>query len=87
MAPNTTGHRQTDHLRIIGLIEAAVDFSLGALKPGGAFVSKAFQGGETSGLLAHLKRNFAQVRHVKPKASRAESSELYLLATGFKGRG
>ena len=87
MAPNTTGHRQTDHLRIVGLIEAAADFAVGTLKPGGTFVSKAFQGGETSGLLALLKRNFTDVRHVKPKASRAESSELYLLATGFKGRG
>jgi 23S rRNA (uridine2552-2'-O)-methyltransferase len=85
MAPNTTGHRQTDHLRIVALIEAAVDFAVAALKPGGVFVSKAFQGGETSGLLALLKRNFAQVRHVKPRASRAESSELYLLATGRKG--
>jgi 23S rRNA (uridine2552-2'-O)-methyltransferase len=86
MAPNTTGHRQTDHLRIVGLIEAAVDFTLDVLAPGGAFVSKAFQGGETGALLARLKRNFTHVRHVKPKASRAESSELYLLATGFKGR-
>jgi len=84
MAPNTTGHRQTDHLRIVGLIEAAVDFAFESLKPGGTFVSKAFQGGETSGLLARLKRGFAEVRHVKPKASRAESSELYLLATGFR---
>jgi 23S rRNA (uridine2552-2'-O)-methyltransferase len=64
-----------------------VEFAVAVLKPGGAFVSKAFQGGETSGLLALLKRNFTAVRHVKPKASRAESSELYLLATGFKGRG
>jgi 23S rRNA (uridine2552-2'-O)-methyltransferase len=87
MAPNTTGHRQTDHLRIVGLIEAAMEFAFAVLKPGGAFVSKAFQGGETSGLLGLLKRNFAEVRHVKPKASRAESSELYLLARGFKGRG
>jgi len=86
MAPNTTGHRQTDHLRIVGLIEAAVDFALEVLAPGGAFVTKAFQGGETGGLLARLKQNFANVRHVKPKASRAESSELYLLATGFRGR-
>ena len=86
MAPNTTGHRQTDHLRIVGLIETAVDFAIQVLKPGGAFVSKAFQGGETAGLLALLKTNFENVRHVKPKASRAESSELYLLATGFKGR-
>ena len=86
MAPNTTGHRQTDHLRIVGLIEAAAEFALRVLRPGGAFVTKAFQGGETGALLTLLKRNFAQVRHVKPKASRAESSELYLLATGFKGR-
>ena len=86
MAPNTTGHRQTDHLRIVGLIEAAVEFALRVLEPGGVFVTKAFQGGETGNLLALLKQNFAQVRHVKPKASRAASSELYLLATGFKGR-
>jgi 23S rRNA (uridine2552-2'-O)-methyltransferase len=86
MAPNTTGHRQTDHLRIVGLIEVAMEFALAALKPGGTFVSKAFQGGEAGGLLTILKGNFARVRHVKPKASRAESSELYLLATGFKGR-
>jgi len=86
MAPNTTGHRQTDHLRIVGLIETAMDFAIDVLAPGGAFVTKAFQGGETGPLLARLKRNFVQVRHVKPKASRAESSELYLLATGFKGR-
>jgi len=86
MAPNTTGHRQTDHLRIVGLIEAAVDFALEVLTPGGAFVTKAFQGGETGPLLARLKRNFTNVRHVKPKASRSESSELYLVATGFKGR-
>ena len=87
MAPNTTGHRQTDHLRIVGLIEAAVDFATSVLKPGGVFISKAFQGGETHVLLTDLKRHFVEVRHVKPKASRAESSELYLLARGFKGRG
>lgn len=86
MAPNTTGHRQTDHLRIVGLIEVATEFAVSVLQPGGAFVTKAFQGGETGALLALLKRNFTQVRHIKPKASRAESSELYLLATGFKGR-
>jgi 23S rRNA (uridine2552-2'-O)-methyltransferase len=86
MAPNTTGHRQTDHLRIVGLVEAAADFAVQVLRPGGAFVSKAFQGGETAALLKLLKQSFAKVRHVKPKASRAESSELYLLATGFKGR-
>jgi 23S rRNA (uridine2552-2'-O)-methyltransferase len=87
MAPNTTGHRQTDHLRIVGLIEAAADFATQVLGPGGVFISKAFQGGETSVLLADLKRHFAEVRHVKPKASRPDSSELYLLARGFKGRG
>jgi 23S rRNA (uridine2552-2'-O)-methyltransferase len=86
MAPNTTGHRQTDHLRIVGLIEAAALFATSVLKPGGVFVSKAFQGGETAVLLADLKRHFAEVRHVKPKASRLQSSELYLLARGFKGR-
>jgi 23S rRNA (uridine2552-2'-O)-methyltransferase len=86
MAPNTTGHRQTDHLRIVGLIEAAMDFVLEVLAPGGGFITKAFQGGETGPLLARLKHNFAQVRHVKPKASRSESSELYLVSTGFKGR-
>jgi 23S rRNA (uridine2552-2'-O)-methyltransferase len=86
MAPNTVGHRQTDHLRIIGLIEAAVDFAVQVLKPGGAFIAKAFQGGETAALIGELKRHFADVRNVKPKASRAESSEIYLVATGFKGR-
>lgn len=86
MAPNTTGHRQTDHLRIVGLIEAAAQFALEVLPPGGTFLTKAFQGGETGALLTLLKQSFARVRHIKPKASRAESSELYLLATGFKGR-
>jgi 23S rRNA (uridine2552-2'-O)-methyltransferase len=86
MAPNTSGHRQTDHLRIVGLIEAAVDFAILNLKPGGAFVSKAFQGGETAHLLKLLKAHFTDVKHVKPKASRAESSEVYLVATGFRGR-
>jgi 23S rRNA (uridine2552-2'-O)-methyltransferase len=86
MAPNTVGHRKTDHLRIIGLIEAAADFAVQVLKPGGAFVAKAFQGGETAAVIGELKRNFAEVRNIKPKASRAESSEIYLVATGFKGR-
>jgi 23S rRNA (uridine2552-2'-O)-methyltransferase len=86
MAPNTVGHRRTDHLRIVGLIEAAVDFGVDVLKPNGAFVAKAFQGGETAQVIAKLKRHFAEVRNVKPKASRADSSELYLVATGFKGR-
>lgn len=86
MAPNTTGHRQTDHLRIVALIEAAVEFAVQVLKPGGAFVAKAFQGGETASVIGELKRHFREVRNVKPKASRAESSEVYLVATGFKGR-
>jgi 23S rRNA (uridine2552-2'-O)-methyltransferase len=86
MAPNTTGHRQTDHLRIIGLIEAAGEFAQTALKPGGALVAKAFQGGETATIIAALRQAFADVRTVKPKASRAESSEVYLVATGFRGR-
>ena len=86
IAPNTVGHRQTDHLRIVGLIEAAADFAVQVLKPGGAFVAKAFQGGETAALIAALKRDFAEVRTLKPKASRADSSEVYLAATGFRGR-
>jgi 23S rRNA (uridine2552-2'-O)-methyltransferase len=85
MAPNTVGHRQTDHLRIMGLIEAAADFAVQVLKPGGAFVAKAFQGGETAALVAGLKRRFAEVKNVKPAASRAESSEIYLVAMGFRG--
>lgn len=87
MAPNTTGHRQTDHLRIVGLIEAAVDFAQEVLKPGGSFVAKAFQGGETAAVIKTLKTHFAEVRHAKPKASRADSPEVYLVATGFRGRG
>jgi 23S rRNA (uridine2552-2'-O)-methyltransferase len=85
MAPNTTGHRQTDHLRIVALIEAAADFARGALKPGGAFVAKAFQGGETAELITALKREFAEVRVLKPKASRRESAEVYLVGLGFRG--
>jgi len=85
MAPNTTGHRQTDHLRIVGLIEMAADFAVSVLKPGGVFVAKAFQGGETAAVIGLLKTRFSDVRHIKPKASRAESSEVYLAALGFKG--
>lgn len=85
MAPNTVGHRQTDHLRIMGLIELAAEFAIGVLKPGGAFVAKAFQGGETAPVMGLLKQNFATVRNIKPKASRTDSSEVYLVATGFKG--
>jgi len=86
MAPNTTGHRETDHLRIVGLIDLALDFAIASLRPGGAFVAKAFQGGGTSEVLARLKRHFAKVQHIKPKASRQDSSELFFVATGFKGR-
>ncbi|HZZ36415.1 MAG TPA: RlmE family RNA methyltransferase, partial [Caulobacteraceae bacterium] len=86
MAPNTTGHRRTDHLRIVGLIEIAADFARQVLRPGGAFVTKAFQGGEMSEVITELKRHFDHVRHAKPKASRSGSSEVYLVATGFKGR-
>ena len=86
MAPNTVGHRQTDHLRIAGLIEVATDFARGVLVPGGAYVAKAFQGSGTAEMIADLKRDFAHVKNFKPKASRADSSEVYLVATGFKGR-
>lgn len=85
MAANTTGHKKTDHLRIIGLAETAVHFARQILAPGGAFVAKVFQGGTEGDLLADLKRDFAIVRHVKPAASRADSAELYVLATGFHG--
>jgi 23S rRNA (uridine2552-2'-O)-methyltransferase len=85
MAAPATGHRQTDHLRIMGLAEEALAFAVQVLAPGGAFLAKVFQGGSEKGLLDVLKRDFATVRHVKPKASRAESPELYVLATGFRG--
>jgi 23S rRNA (uridine2552-2'-O)-methyltransferase len=85
MAANTTGHKKTDHLRIMGLAEAAIYFAREILAPGGVFVAKVFQGGTESQLLADLKRDFAVVRHVKPAASRADSAELYVLATGFRG--
>lgn len=84
MAANTTGHKKTDHLRIIGLAEAALDFARGVLAPGGFFLCKLFQGGDTAELVTQLKRDFAAVRHVKPPASRSDSSELYVLATGFR---
>ncbi len=87
MAANTTGHKKTDHLRIIGLAELAVEFARDVLAPGGTFVAKVFQGGTENQLLADLKRDFAVVKHMKPSASRADSSELYVLATGFRGRG
>jgi 23S rRNA (uridine2552-2'-O)-methyltransferase len=85
MAANATGHRKTDQLRIIGLVELAADFASEVLAPGGYFLAKVLQGGAEGELLARLKREFATVRHVKPKASRADSAELYLLAAGFRG--
>jgi 23S rRNA (uridine2552-2'-O)-methyltransferase len=86
MAANTVGHQRTDHLRIIALVEAAAYYAAEVLAPGGAFLAKVFQGGTETELLAMLKRNFAKVIHVKPPASRKDSSELYVLATGFRGR-
>ena len=86
MAANATGHRKTDHLRIVGLAELAADFACSVLAPGGFFIAKVLQGGSEGELLARLKRDFSAVRHLKPKASRADSAELYVLATGFRGR-
>ncbi len=86
MAAPTIGHTKTDHLRIMGLAEAAAAFAIDVLSPGGAFLCKVFQGGTERDLLDTLKRNFAVVRHVKPPASRSDSAELYVLATGFKGK-
>lgn len=86
MAANTVGHKQTDHLRTMGLVETAVDFAIAQLMPGGAFVGKVFAGGTDTALLALLKRNFATVKHAKPPASRKDSSEWYVIAQGFKGR-
>ncbi len=84
MAPNTTGHRQTDHLQITGLIEMAADFATANLTPGGAFVTKNFQGHSAGETLARLRAAFSTVKYVKPKASRVDSSEVYLVATGLK---
>lgn len=86
MAANTVGHPQTDHLRTMGLVEAAVDFACDVLEPGGAFVAKVFAGGTDHALLAILKKNFTTVKHAKPAASRKDSSEWYVIAQGFKGR-
>lgn len=85
MAANATGHRKTDHLKIVALVEAAAMFAAEVLKPGGAFLAKVLQGGTEGDLLAMLKRDFASVKHVKPAASRQDSAELYVLATGFRG--
>jgi 23S rRNA (uridine2552-2'-O)-methyltransferase len=85
MAPSATGHAATDHLRIVALAEAAFLVASKILRPGGAFVAKVFQGGADGALLAQLKQNFAELRHAKPPASRAESAEAYVIAKGFRG--
>lgn len=85
MAPNTTGMKDIDHLRIMGLLETAYAFACEILNPDGAFIAKIFQGGTEQNLLAEMKRNFTSVKHAKPPASRKESSEFYVVATGFKG--
>ena len=87
MAANTVGHPQTDHLRTMGLVEAGVAFACDVLAPGGAFVAKVLAGGADSALVGELKRNFTAVKHAKPPASRKDSSEWYVIAQGFKGRG
>jgi 23S rRNA (uridine2552-2'-O)-methyltransferase len=84
MAANATGHAKTDHLKIMGLVEAAADFAREVLAPGGTFLAKVLQGGTEAALLVGLKRDFASVKHVKPAASRSDSAELYLLATGYR---
>ncbi|MBL8835524.1 MAG: RlmE family RNA methyltransferase [Alphaproteobacteria bacterium] len=84
MAPSSTGHREVDHLRILNLVEAALGFACEVLRPGGAFVAKLLQGGGEQALLKEIGRNFATVRRVKPPSSRSESSEFYVVATGFK---
>jgi 23S rRNA (uridine2552-2'-O)-methyltransferase len=85
MAPNTTGHKTTDHLRIVGLVEAAYDFAVSVLAHNGTFIAKVFQGGTEHELLKRAKQDFQKTIHVKPKASRAESAEIYLVAMGFRG--
>ena len=85
MAANTTGHRKTDQLRILGLVEGAAAFAADVLNPGGTFVAKVFQSGADAELMTQLKRDFTSVRHVKPASSRKDSSERYVLAMGFRG--
>ena len=84
MAPNTTGHRQTDHWRSMALCEAAMDFAASVLVEGGGFVAKVLRGGTEAGLLTALKKDFEKVRHVKPKSSRSDSNEMFVVATGFR---
>lgn len=85
MAANTVGHKQTDHLRTMGLVETAADFAIRTLAPGGTFVAKVLAGGTDTQLLALLKQHFTSVKHAKPPASRKDSSEWYVIAKGFKG--
>ena len=85
MAAPATGHPQTDHLRIMALAETAQDFAEQVLAPGGTFVAKVLRGGTERTLLERLKRGFEKVRHIKPPASRADSAEIYVVATGFRG--
>jgi 23S rRNA (uridine2552-2'-O)-methyltransferase len=85
MAPNTIGHRNTDHLRIMALVELAYHFAQQVLAPGGTFLAKVRQGGTENELLAQMKKDFATIKHIKPPASRAESSETYVIAQGFRG--
>ncbi|HEY5215940.1 MAG TPA: RlmE family RNA methyltransferase [Pseudolabrys sp.] len=85
MAANATGHRKTDHIKIVALVEAAAEFAREVLAPGGTFLAKVLQGGAEVALLAALKRDFKTVKHVKPPSSRSDSAELYMLATGFRG--
>jgi len=85
MAPNTMGHKQTDHLRIMAVVEAAYYFAREVLKPGGTFVAKVFQGGAQNTILAEMKKDFKTIKHIKPPSSRKESSEQFLVAQGFRG--
>jgi 23S rRNA (uridine2552-2'-O)-methyltransferase len=85
MHASSIGHKSTDHLRSMALVESALDLAEDILAPGGTFLSKVLQGGASRDLVARLNRSFAKVRHVKPKASRADSAEMYVLATGFRG--
>ena len=85
MAPNTVGHKKTDHLRQMVLLEYAFDFALRALKPGGTFVAKSFTGGTTNELLKQIKEQFETVHHIKPPASRKDSVEMFIVAMGFRG--
>lgn len=85
MAPNTVGHKKTDHIRQMVLLEYAFDFALRALKPGGTFVAKSFTGGTTNELLKQIKEHFESVHHIKPPSSRKDSVEMFIVATGFRG--